>query len=175
MDMKRRQLLAGMVATGAALLAAAPVSAVPARRRGKRDPEPLQHFPGFAEGFYWYGGQALYIDEREMAWAPPSLDRSRLEPIPLSAELLPLVVSRLRKRRWSWTVEHAALLRVGSDRTLAEALLTTAIDEHGTRPATVAAARRLRHLVAALNARRTLIWNAPHTDGRAFPTRIEAA
>jgi hypothetical protein len=175
MRIKRRQMLQGFVATGALLLAA-PARAATRRGRAVTDPEPLQHFAGFAEGFYGAGEHVYYIDEQQMGWAPPNLDRSQLAPATLEPtgrwSLLSLL-TRLRKRRWAWTVEHAVLLRLRTDRALAADLLATALDIDRQSPSPSAA--RLHHLQLALDdASRTRPWRSTTTGGGAFATLLRA-
>lgn len=165
MDIKRRGVLQGAVAVGATLFAGPSLASV--LRDQKGDPEPLQHFHGFAEGFYGYRNFVYYMDSNEAAWAPRSLDPRHLRPIDLSAADLWDLLGRLRKRHWSWTVEHAVLNRLPAQRELALRLLATAVAFE--RPA----ALRLQHLTSAITRGRDT-WHAVGTDGRAFPTRLAA-
>ena len=176
MTVGRRQLLAGLVATGATALAArsfAGPTLVPWLTRGSRiDPEPLQLFPGLGEGFYRLDRHVYYIDEQHKAWAPIGIAGDRLEPIaPLVAAALPLVLRQLRKRHWAWTVEHAVVRLLPTDRALAASMLAAAIDIDRARPAL--SSRRLYALDAALAEESPrAIWRSVGTDGRAFATRL---
>lgn len=176
MTVGRRQLLAGLVATGAvALVAPASSSSATAfarpHPRRRIEPEPLQFFPDLSEGFHRLGSDVYYVDEGHMAWAPGGLVGHRLVPIePLAEAGLHLVLRQLRKRHWAWTVEHAVLRRLATDRPLAIALLKAALDIDRARPAH--SSRRLYALAAALGAPRRTIWRSAGTDGRAFATRL---
>lgn len=178
MTLGRRQLLQALAATGATALVARPgfaraAASAPARRRRRLEPEPLQVFPALAEGFHRSGRDVYYIDEQHRAWAPPGLSGSQLTPIdPLAEADLHSILQRLRKRHWPWTIEHAVLRRLATDRPLAEALLAAALDIDRARPAP--SNRRLHALAAALAAPRRIIWRSAGTDGRAFATRLAA-
>jgi hypothetical protein len=177
MSVGRRELLLGLVATGATALAAGrALAGAPFRGRRRRiEPEPLQHFPGLGEGFHRLGRDIHYIDERGMAWAPAGSARHRFVPIePLAAAALPPLLRDLRKRHWAWAVEHAVLRRLASEPALAAALLTAALEIDRARPAP--SSRRLHALQAALaGTRRRAVWRTVGTDGRAFATRLGAA
>lgn len=179
MTVGRRQLLAGLVATGATALVAPPGFAAraadlsPPRHRRRMEPEPLRSFPALGEGFHRLDGDVYYIDERHMAWAPPGLCGDRLAPVgPLAEADLHLLLRQLRKRHWAWTIEHAVLRRVATDRPLASALLAAALDIDRARPAP--SSRRLHALAAALGAPRPAIWRSAGTDGLAFATSLAA-
>jgi hypothetical protein len=161
----RREVLAGIAAAGAVALGA-PVRAARPAGDPKGDPEPLQHFPGLREGFYRLGGTVLYVDGQHLGFAPRGVDPSRLVPLELETTTLSQIMQKLRKRRFVFTVEHAVLRRLYTDRPLALALLTAALATNSS-PAIV----RLRHLRAAIESGRP-VWRAVGPDGRAFPTTL---
>lgn len=171
MRLKRRQVLAGFVATGAALFATT-ARPSPSRRssRSRGDPEPLRQFPGFAEGFYTDGTHVYYIDETGRGWAPRHLEPARLVPVVLAIADLGELLERLRRRHWAWIVEHAVLMRLTDDRPLARRLLASALAHDAAMPRR--ASTRLHHLAAALDQRGRRIWRSTTTDGRAFPVTI---
>jgi hypothetical protein len=167
MRIGRRQMLAGVAATGAVMLAGTAIGMpIASAVRAKEDPEPLQHFPDFAEGFYAHGTSVIYIDERHAGWAPRNVDAAALEFIDLATVDLMQVVTRLRRRHWVWAIEHAALLRLDHDRPLAHRLLRAAI-EHDLDAADCAGpALRLYDLTAAVLA------HAPSTELQVFVASV---
>lgn len=167
----RRELLAGLAAASALAMASPTIAALPAASP-KGDPEPLQHFPGFAEGFYVLGASVLYIDATAAGWAPRGLDPRRLVPVDLAAVDIAELVTKLRKRHWAHAVEHAVLHRLPTDPDRAHALLDAAL--HLDRAAPRPASRRLHHLSAALASGRAS-WRAVGTDGRAVPVTLKGA
>jgi hypothetical protein len=164
----RRAVLTGIAAAGAVALCGASRAAGPpgpAQAR-KGDPEPLQHFPGLSEGFYRLGDTVLYVDGQHRAFAPRDLDPHRLLRLPLAHSDLGELVRKLRRRRFVFTVEHAVLERLHTDRPLALALLAEALAS-GPAPGSI----RLRHLRAAIEGGREG-WRAAGTDGRAVLIRL---
>jgi hypothetical protein len=115
-------LLGGRAAAGTLL----------ARRRDRRHPEPFSHYPELAEGFYAAASRrrdaVVYVDELHQASAPPGLRAAHLTRVDEAGTPdFDDLVGKLFKRRWDWAVEHAAALRLNSNRPFATGLLWAAV------------------------------------------------
>ncbi|MEO6395666.1 MAG: hypothetical protein ABIO40_07115 [Devosia sp.] len=139
-----------MLTTAAALGVAGAGPLLPAARAAA---PALRAVPGLAEGFYALGnGRIAYVDEHGF-----SLLSAGSEPEPRGRQPLSAgsdfdgLVARLLKQRQVWAIEHAAVLRLATERQVALLLLRAAIRADLVSAAPATAALRLYDLGALVS------------------------